>query len=501
MVSAIKVGPKAIGTLLGGVASIAVFYSLFSDFFPTFYGAFDDQRWILCLLVLLVSSVSLVYATVSHSVGDFFRSVSWLLPLCGSFLLGSFVSAESEASAAMGGLFALYFLSVGVLGAALKGNEQALSNTVTTFITLSSLACVLYSLMTLNVYLFAFLDGIKATEAIIPWGFVNIRYWSHLASWLIPLFPLALMLSPLRSNKLYRYILGVGAGIWWWMLVLSSARGSLVAILCALVFVSVFFGRKSFPWLKLIFQHISIGMLFWLILSVVVPFFAFDDVSGGSAIRYDSSGRWPLWVEAWSMSFQNFPFGMGGHSWVSHETITDLYVNSPKTSHPHNMYLMWAAEFGWLCIFAFAVVGARVLYLLWQRKVVGCSRNTNRESLAVGLTSSVVAGLVHASVSAVFLAPASMLVGLFVLAFFWALIQREKVAAPREISRQGRCSQLVFGSLVAAIVAFSGGLWLLKVENYYQAMAGDLVYYQYELKQGLKPGFWFHGYFPRGGAN
>src|SRR5690606_10260322 len=86
------------------------------------------------------------------------------------------------------------------------------------------------------------------------------------------------------------------------------------------------------------------------------------------SIKADSSGRIPLFIEAWQMSLQNFPFGMGPQSWLMHETLTDVYANSKQFGHPHNMYLMWAAEYGWILLVALGLVVAQCIRYFWRRR-------------------------------------------------------------------------------------------------------------------------------------
>jgi O-antigen ligase len=88
----------------------------------------------------------------------------------------------------------------------------------------------------------------------------------------------------------------------------------------------------------------------------------------------------PLWQEAWAMSWQNFPFGMGPQAWLTHDIITEAYRESRKFGHPHNMYLMWAAEYGWISIAGLVVLcGFAMKQLL--RQVLAAKEGRNANSL------------------------------------------------------------------------------------------------------------------------
>lgn len=197
------------------------------------------------------------------------------------------------------------------------------------------------------------------------------------------------------------------------------------------------------------------------------------------------------------MSMQNFPFGMGPQAWLTHDTLTAAYVGAPKLGHPHNMYLMWAAEYGWLSIAGLVVLGSVALRRLCFQVSAARVGNTHNSLLLMGFTASVTAALVHAGVSAVFIAPGSMLVGLLVLSVFWALIMPDSVLSARVASSQ-KPRRLAFAgylSVIAFVLASSS--WFREVLRYQQAMTDDIVYYEREVSQGVLPRFWLHGNFPR----
>ena len=198
------------------------------------------------------------------------------------------------------------------------------------------------------------------------------------------------------------------------------------------------------------------------------------------------------------MSLQNFPFGMGPQSWLTHEPITEAYATGKKFGHPHNMYLMWAAEYGWLLIAAMGLVVIQAIRNFWRRRAeLLDSDDSNQLLLLAGFTASVSAALFHAGVSAVFMAPGSMLVGLFVLIGFWALIlpggDFSKVERP--LLNPGR--RVLIGGLVSMVFLIFWALWMGEVWRYYQDMRADEPYYLEHESEGTLPRFWFHGNFPR----
>lgn len=490
---------RAAGTVLCLASLLSVTAVLFSDLLPGPFGGYADQRFLLFFLsgILLIGSI--LFLPTSPGI-NWSRGMASLLPvllmsfffliLATPFIGRPFLWVEP-------GMYAIYFLAIGFAGFCLSVSGFA-AKYAYFLVSTAAIGSFFYGAMSINVYLFALSDNVSNLVNFLPWGFVNIRYWSHIATWLIPLLPLAVLIGPLKKWQLWRFGVAIGAGIWWWMILLSSARGSMVGLVFGVVLVVALLGREAVPWLKVFFRYLLIGIITWLILSVLIPSFVVDE-SNVRTFKTDSSGRLPLFVEAWRMSLKNFPFGMGPQSWLTHEAITDSYRDGRKFGHPHNMYLMWAAEYGWLLI---AGAGAWV----WQairnlRKSCRTSHQggpTGYPLLLAGFIASVAAAMVHASVSAVFMAPGSMLIGLFVLITFFGLIQRVVGAdAICQISRNSRTSNswaLTFAGIV--LIGWFALGW--EVWVYHEAMADDQAFYQDSVSEGTLPRFWFHGNFPRG---
>ncbi|MEQ9564587.1 MAG: hypothetical protein RLN85_01975, partial [Pseudomonadales bacterium] len=116
----------------------------------------------------------------------------------------------------------------------------------------------------------------------------------------------------------------------------------------------------------------------------------------------------------------------------------------------------------------------------------------------IAFTASAVAGLVHAGFSAVFIVPASMLVGFLLLTVFWALSlpNGRPAESPSKQATPCACGNGLVIFLAVAIV--TGGLvWMNQVWRYHEAMVVDLSQYQERPNAAYWPRFWFHGNFPR----
>lgn len=468
----------------------AVFVSvLYADFLP--FGGYASQRFTLAGMLALAVGLSLMILACQYGLAAF--KIIWPASLVAiAFVLLALPFGKAPHSWVEPGMYAAFFLGFVLLGSLSEG-EKRKKYWVVAITSVAAVSAAFYGGTTISVYLFALSDQVANLSNYIPWGFVNIRYWSHIATWLMPILPLVVLVGPLRNQRLWRFFVALGAALWWWIVFLSSSRGTMLGLAFGVVVAAIIVGRPALPWLKVFLRYLAYGVVAWLLLSLVIPSLLLDEVSL-RALKADSSGRMPLFIEAWRMSLENFPFGMGPQSWLTHEILTEEYRLSPKFGHPHNMYLMWAAEYGWLLIVALLVLVGQAVRLVWQRRAeVRCGDKNGLALPLAAFIASVSAAMLHAGVSAIFMAPGSMLIGFLVLSVFWALITPERSAIKVKPSR----TRFIAAGLVMIAIAIPCGYWLADVSAYHKAMENDLELYYEKVPAGMLPRFWLHGNFPR----
>lgn len=470
---------------------VAAFFLLvlFADFMPMPIGSYATQRFFLVGFlgfVIVFSSAFLIYRDGFKSLVEIWPAVALSI----GFIFLSLPFHRALFTWVEPGMYALFFLGFVLAGSLPKRWEQK-EGWLIILVGVAAVTSAFYGAASITVYLFVMSDGVASLSAYIPWGFVSIRYWSHIATWLLPLLPLAVLVGPLRKQRLWCFSIAIGAALWWWIVFLSSSRGTMLGVAFGVLLAAVLIGRPAAPWLKVFFKYLTYGVVAWFLLSVLIPSFLLDEVSMRT-LKSDTSGRVPLFIEAWRMSLVEFPFGLGPQSWLTHEIITESYRQSPKFGHPHNMYLMWAVEYGWLLIVAILVLAAQAVRLFWRRRNELGQDSTRAIPLAA-FTASVSAALLHAGVSAVFMAPGSMLIGFLVLSVFWALISDARVTSTTKPTTKR--------AIAALVVILTGGMlclaWLKEVRAYHSAMIVDEVFYYENVPMGTLPRFWFHGNFPR----
>lgn len=466
----------AVGALPGSVALL--------DGIGGVLGGYDLQRLALvffCILMALIGVVASGLASRLAVAGWSIFAASILF----STALASWVPFPFSESM----LYPAYLVAVS--GVAVVGRHHSYHGTEKILIGLL-ICATLYALLTPSVYLFAITDGVVRLDQYLPWGFANIRFWSHTATWVLPLFPLTLIIGSLSQVRLWRVIAVLAAGIWWWLVFLSSARGTFCALLIAFVLTALVFRGAGWRFYRLMGAQLLVGIGLWAVLSVLIPSLMSVDIEM-RAVGTGTSGRIPLWTEAWMMSLERFPFGMGTQSWLTHEPLTEAYREGKTLGSPHNMYLLWAAEYGWLSVLGLGLIGVHYAFrvLGFRRLITKGAVSESHIMVACAVCMSVVAALIHAGVSGVFIVPPSMLIGLVVLGVFVALFEsaREAHKASIPVSRlRGFAALTVFVILV---------MWGGKVWDYYTYMQEDDVWASENLGVGTKPRFWFHGYYPR----
>ncbi|WP_394130433.1 O-antigen ligase family protein [Marinobacter nauticus] len=487
-----------------GIATEASFVAitllavLFADFLPTSAGSYADQRF---LLVAWLGGITIVstYLLISRGVWikpAFVQALPFILLIIG-FPVLSLAFTQQPYAYVEPGLYSFYFAAV-ILGGIALAKSDITMKCLEVLVVITAAACFLYGAMSLNVYLFALEGGHSELSDLIPWGFVNIRYWSHVATWFLPVLPLAVLMGPFANHRLWRVLVAVGAGLWWWIVFLSASRGSVLGVAVGVVVASVIIGRQCWPWLKQFLVYLVLGGFFWFVLSLLVPILVFGELELRT-ISQGSSGRAPLFIEAWQMSLQRFPFGMGPQSWLTHDLLTSSYAESKKFGHPHNMYLMWAAEYGWLLVLIMFWVTFQVASFLYARcKVIKSSAGSTEAVVLAALLASVVGALIHAGVSAVFIAPGSMLVGLLIMPVFLGFIVPGTLKGKRYKNDASRpLRKALQAAVIATLVFLLWGAWAVEVKNYYLDMREDESYYYQVLRERALPRFWLHGYFPR----
>lgn len=276
-------------------------------------------------------------------------------------------------------LVVLFFASV--------GRDVVFLRAFFAFMVFAGLFCLLSFFSS---YLFAFLSGVNNVDPMILFsGFSHPRFLGQFQVMLLPV--LAALILSFRSRRWWLIGLLVLLSGHWCIVIALGGRGVVLMLAVSHLLLLLVCWR----WWSMVFVQMLgalIGVALYSLFFVLVPHVAQLDVWGITILRTGLSARDVLWADAWSLFLQNPWLGAGPMHFSS---LPDVIA-----AHPHNVIMQWLAEWGLpatLCMISLIFLGMCGLFL----------RVRARESsvLDVGLAVSVVAALLLAQLSGVFVMP------------------------------------------------------------------------------------------------
>ncbi len=410
--------PSAIRALPLWLACLFILVAPNFDLLP-FAGVYDEKR----LLQLLVFALTAAWlATHPAGRGTCVAVVRALPPVARKFLaavaVGGIVSAAFAAfpraallevsSVTMLALLAL------ALAAGFRLAGQTSHRTVVLAVALSATAYVAGFTILYIAGLYVSAGPPPSYREVWP-GFAHVRFLGQWQTWTLPLIvlPMAMFTESTKTMRAGQQIL---AACWWALLLAAGTRGTYVAEAVAFVTVALMFGRSSLVWLRLQARSIFAGAVLYLFTYVIVAGdrSAFLDMFAHITAR-STSGRSDLWQAAIDATLSSPLLGIGPQHYV--------YVRPEGAfaAHPHNALLQWSSEWG--LVSALIVAGLAAWGLIaWLRRareeLVG-HEETDRTTLLVALSASLVAGGVHMMLSGLIVMPMSQMQMVIVVA--WAL--------------------------------------------------------------------------------
>src|SRR5699024_1306100 len=248
--------------------------------------SFQTTTLLLGTVMLSITTLLMILPFISADYYNYSRLVlSWLLTLSAGTTLwiahqhslyktgliysllfsASLVSTNFLITNAIEAWIEPYQFSAFVIGSTCFGiwlaSTQRLSQALIQFVVLLHAFAFIYAIISLYIYIFAMLDQVQRLDQFLPWGFINIRYWSQVASWALPVLPLSLLITPLKQYTSWRLSLYFTLTIWFWILILSVARGSGIGLISAVLITALLFRRSCLPWLKIFLTGAVAGFL------------------------------------------------------------------------------------------------------------------------------------------------------------------------------------------------------------------------------------------------
>lgn len=279
----------------------------------------------------------------------------------------------------------------------------------------AGLACALYLLLALAMYLVMLKAHAQASPFQLTPGYETYRIFNHVQTITLPLLGLLAARMPEPGRR--RFWWGVTA-LWWMLLFVSVGRGTLVGMLLGLAIAWVAMPRVAAAWCRAMLMAALAGLLAYLLLYVAVPValglqpygLLFTTVERSVAVP--ASGRRELWWRALDMIAAHPWLGAGPAHFAHYPGVPPLEA----AGHPHDWVLQIGSEWGLPALALLLGVLVHLLWRLWQlRREVGPGQQATLAAWVVGAWAILIDGLV----SGLIVMPTSQLWLAFYLGCCW----------------------------------------------------------------------------------
>jgi len=325
------------------------------------------------------------------------------------------------------------------------------------------------------------MHGVEFSYQKMLLRFAHPRFFNQLQTWSLPLLAAAPFVF--GNSRKTRALAVAALGLQWCLLLMTGARGSVVALISSLALVALLARHSRRAWLPL---H-GLGLLAGAALYALVlaghaqPGAQNGAQNGGSDLLRESIGRPMLHTTGRTHLWRYARADIEAEPWLG--VGPALYsCNNPVQlpAHPHNLPLQVAAEWGLPALGLLAALGGVLgWYLLrgLRRQPAGAP---NAQVLPNLLAASLLAAAVHSGVSGLLVMPASQMMA--VLVGGWAL---GALALP---SRPYGIAAARAWCLAGLLMAGGLAVWTLTEWRGLDARSAELR----QMAQG-NPRFWQYG--------
>jgi len=313
--------------------------------------------------------------------------------------------------------------------------------------------------------------------------FAHPRFYNQLQTWSIPVIAALPLLFP--GKRWIRVGCVILLGLQWFLVIMLAARGTIVSLLTAMVFIALWLPAQRRNWLKYQLAGVLAGILLYTGILFLNDFIVPETQAGefytnsvGRPLAH-TSGRSTLWrlsVE----DARSYPFLGAGPT--RYACDNDLFL----PAHPHSFPFRILGEWGVVALALVLMLIIRTGFRLLKHLKYQHNGRKDDRPLKAMLATSLIAGTIHASLSGLFIMPASQV--LMVLIAGWMLS-----LAGRTVQSPGSPPQKkpIFGYVILSVglaLIFSQSIFVarevrqLDVRTAYSKTYGPMV-----------PRFWQNG--------
>lgn len=319
---------------------------------------------------------------------------------------------------------------------------------------LCGLACAVYVLLEITIYLTILKAGIQPELAQLIVGFDNYRSFNYVQTIALPMLGLLAVRLPEHGRRIFWW--GVSA-LWWMLLFVSAGRGTFVGLTVAIAVVWCALGKSAMAWCRAMLLAGLAGLLAYLFFYVLIPVsrglapFGFLLTTVERSVENPTSGRLQLWIRSLEMVAEDPWLGAGPLHFAHYGR--DLEIGAS----PHSWPFQIASEWGLPALLLLCCVLALAMFKLWQL------RKTIAEKDQATLTAWLVTGLailIDGLVSGLIVMPTSQLWIALYVGCVWGWACARSPLPQTVVFRRTRVrSALVTVGALLLMYALINGVW------------------------------------------
>jgi O-antigen ligase len=378
-------------------------------------------------------------------------------------------------------------LLIGMVGVALVVAKYARSAQGTAVITMTIVvASALYAGLVLMLCVLALVDRETLERYDIFVGYVNVRFFNHVQTAMLPL--LAIASSRVLGRERLAGLAMCALAMNFSLLMFSLSRATSLGLALGGAVSLLLFGRAALPLVCRLALGALLGAMLYAIVFVVLPWltgtqFSVFAAEGVAGLTTDHS-RGMLWRLTERQITQSPWLGIGPMHYA-HEL-------NPKAAHPHNIYLQVAAEWGLPMLVLLLGLAGRAL-VRFTRSILA-TVDYQQAVVGIGLFTAAVAVAVDGAFSGNFVMPVSQ-VWLAVL-FGWVAAWMQANTVPGSAAAV-RAAPRWLSMGMALLLCFSQAwlCWSSLHDLRYQNGQVRLNSASTAIEGRLAPRFWSFGWF------
>ncbi|MCY7314070.1 MAG: O-antigen ligase family protein [Rubrivivax sp.] len=351
-------------------------------------------------------------------------------------------------------------------------------------------ASALYVCVITLIIIAATIAGQEVNRAELFVGYDNYRFYNHVQTAALPLTVMSAALASFSAGnarwmKIAAWVASAGGFA---MLYATMGRGTLVGIAVAAIVVTIAFRSAALPLMRTLAIAAVAGAVYFVFLFFVLPLMVGVAPAAHADFYGAREGSAQVRLMLWGIALEH----VRSAPWLGIGPMHYAHYPTGDASHPHNIYLQIAAEFGipaLLLMLTLTVIAARRFSTL-----IRACRDPEQRLCGMGLYLACIAVAIDGLFSGNFVMPVSQVWIAFTLGWSLAWMRGQGVSSSKQAPNTAGAS-MRWRLPMAVMLALQ--LWLV-VDVWPEAIR--LEPYLHDAMNRfpsptMNPRFWSHGWF------